>query len=216
LGSAPLGLIVEGGSDSALKYIFIKSIAFGSPAFNSGKFMKGDQLVMVGSECLIGLTLLQANKVLERAPAVVELVAQRKESVKQSPPLALRSEVRGSKEASGDAIKVAEEVGDEQNENRSLLDISREEEDWMTESLPTPKKEQDDSRPKFRRSTSQSDVWMMDSGTTTSLGYASAMPHTSLSTSWNVSRPGLPIHYFTEASSAHNNCRYPQIKGLKC
>ena len=55
--------------------------------------MKGDQLVMVGEECLIGMSLLQAKQVLERAPVLVELVAQRKEPIKQLPTLTPTEEV---------------------------------------------------------------------------------------------------------------------------
>ncbi len=41
--------------------------------------------MMVGDECLIGLTTAEARKVLERADGNVEIVAQRKESPRQTP-----------------------------------------------------------------------------------------------------------------------------------
>ena len=216
-GSASLGLIIEGGSESSLKYIFIKSIAFGSPAFSSGNFMKGDQLVMVGSECLIGMSLLQAKQVLEQAPGIVEVVAQRKESVKQSPPLAPKSARKG--ESSGHVpLKPGktEERRVEAENNIGQSDKEKEKEMQFTESLPLPQNSslslQKDDRekqftelflplaqsssqpPLFRRSTSQTDMWMMEtgSGASTSLGYAST---TNLSASLNISRPGLLLCY---------------------
>lgn len=74
----PLGLNIEGGCNTPLKYIRIKSLSPSSAAFNCGKLRAGDQLVMVGDECLIGLTFRKANLVLRRAPSTVEVIAQRK------------------------------------------------------------------------------------------------------------------------------------------
>ena len=157
--------------------------------------MKGDQLVMVGSECLIGMSLRQAKQVLEKAPGIVEVVAQRKESLKQSPPLVPKSEAgKENGESSRNAKMLKqEETREEAEEKKRLQDKDRETQ--FTEFLPTPQKQQHDSSqpPRFRRSTSQSDMWTMEagSGASTSLGYAST---TNLSASLNISRPGLQTH----------------------
>ena len=84
-GELPLGFTIEGGSDTPLKYVYIQSISVGSPASNSGLFTRGDQIVMVGDQCLIGKTHQEAKKILETAPSSVEIVAQRKQSPKQVP-----------------------------------------------------------------------------------------------------------------------------------
>ena len=70
-----LGFEIEGGSDT---YIYIKSIAHNSPASNCGQFNVGDQLVMVGDTCLIGMSYAEAKQALDLAPGTVEVVAQRK------------------------------------------------------------------------------------------------------------------------------------------
>ena len=179
-GSAPLGLVLEGGTDSLLQYVFIQSIAFGSPAFNCGQFKRGDQLVMVGSECLIGMSLLQAKRVLEEAPSVVELVVQRKESAKQSPPLPLKAEEhRGA--TSGVKSPAASEREEKTEDDEKRREVTQREEQ-LAGSLRAP----DEPRRKVSRSISHSDV----SGSTfaTSLGYA--MASTNLNTSWNVAMSG--------------------------
>ena len=84
-GELPLGFTIEGGSDTPLKYVYIQSLSMGSPASNSGLFSRGDQIVMVGEHCLIGMTHQEARKILETAPSSVEIVAQRKQSPKQTP-----------------------------------------------------------------------------------------------------------------------------------
>lgn len=84
-GGRPLGFTIEGGSDTHLKYIYIQSLSIGSPASNSGLFARGDQLVMVGDQCLIGVTNQEARRILDTAPNSVEIVAQRKQSPKQVP-----------------------------------------------------------------------------------------------------------------------------------
>lgn len=73
-----LGFQIEGGSDTPLKYIYIKSLIRDSPAFNCGRFNDGDQLVMFGDTCFIGLSYAEATHVLDVAPATVKVVAQRK------------------------------------------------------------------------------------------------------------------------------------------
>ena len=182
-GTAPLGLILEGGSDSSLNYIFIQSIAFGSPAFNSGQFMKGDQLVMVGDECLIGMSLLQAKRVLERAPAFVELVAQRKEQVKQS----TAAEVDGGSRRVLAARKMKRGEGDGDSENESK-DERREEK--LTGPLMHSEKSTE-SRKQLSHFTSYTDTVKPTSSVSTSLAYATSNPN--LNTSWNVSVSGIYI-----------------------
>lgn len=73
-----LGFDIEGGSDTPLKYICIKSIVPNSPAFESGCFREGDQLVTIGTACLIGVTFNEAQHILSRAPKNVKVIAQRK------------------------------------------------------------------------------------------------------------------------------------------
>jgi len=77
--------MIEGGSDTNLKYVFIKSLILGSPASNSGRLNRGDQLVMIGDVCLIGMNHQDAKRTIEQAPESVEVVVQRKESPRQSP-----------------------------------------------------------------------------------------------------------------------------------
>ena len=87
-----LGIEIEGGSDTPLQYIRIKSLMEGSPAHACGLFRLGDQLVMIGQECIIGTTLKQAREVLRQAPAIVQVIAQRK---KPSQPLTRTSPRQG-------------------------------------------------------------------------------------------------------------------------
>ena len=83
-GKNSLGIEIEGGTDTPLQYVYISRIIPGSPAFESGVFRKGDQLVMVGEECMIGLTHREALQVINKAKEMVEVVAQRKESPRQT------------------------------------------------------------------------------------------------------------------------------------
>ena len=94
---SPLGFHIEGGSDTPLKYICIQSLEPGTPASACKQFQPGDQLVIVGDSCLIGLTLKEAKSILASAPAKVEVIAQRKvqESVMQSPLTIPNTPVRG-------------------------------------------------------------------------------------------------------------------------
>ncbi len=80
----PLGIEIEGGIDTPLQYVYITQLIPGSPAFECGVFRKGDQLVVVGNECIIGLTHKEALDILKKAKTIVEVVAQRKESPKQA------------------------------------------------------------------------------------------------------------------------------------
>ena len=73
-----VGFEIEGGSDTPLMYVYIKSLVLDSPAHICGQFNQGDQLIMVGDACLIGMTHYDAKQILESAPATVEVVAQRK------------------------------------------------------------------------------------------------------------------------------------------
>ena len=99
-----LGLEIEGGSDTSLKYTYINSLVPNSPAWQIGMFREGDQLVMVGDECLIGMTTAEAKRVLERVKGNVEIVAQRKESPWQTPnvtPYVSTAEIHSSFQPSG-------------------------------------------------------------------------------------------------------------------
>ncbi len=77
-----MGFEIEGGSETSHTYIYVKSLVPGSSAYSS-RFNTGDQLIMVGDVCLIGMTHKEAKQVLDTAPATVEVVAQRKTSFHQ-------------------------------------------------------------------------------------------------------------------------------------
>ena len=83
-GNKHLGLEIEGGMDTPLQYVYISHLVPGSPAFECGAFRKGDQLVMVGDECVMGMTNLEAEKIIKNASGSFEVVVQRKESPKQT------------------------------------------------------------------------------------------------------------------------------------
>ena len=78
LPGATLGFQIEGGSDTPLQYIYIKGLDKNSPACKCGQFNTGDQLVMIGDTCLIGVSLNEAQDILLSAPSPVQVVAQRK------------------------------------------------------------------------------------------------------------------------------------------
>ena len=151
---------------------------------------RGDQLVMVGSECLIGMSLLQAKQVLEQAPPVVELVAQRKESPKQSPALAPKTEAR--------AQRIGREESREDVEKRGKSEKIEVPSFPVTE-LPTPpsplpppptsgKTGELRPAPQFSQTISQSEMQTRLSTISTSLAYATG--NVNLNASWNVSMSG--------------------------
>ena len=75
---------MEGGSDTALKNIYIASLKPRSAAFINGQLQRGDQILMCGNECLVGVTSLEAWDILNKAPLIVEIVvARKKESITQ-------------------------------------------------------------------------------------------------------------------------------------
>ena len=74
-----LGFIIEGGSDSPLKYICIKSIDPNTPASECGQFRQGDQMVMFGDSCLIGVSCHEARMIMNKIITPnVEVIVQRK------------------------------------------------------------------------------------------------------------------------------------------
>ena len=77
-GGEDLGLQVAGGSDSPLQYVYICGLVPQSPAALCGRFRPGDQLVMCGEDCVMGMTCKEAREVLRCAPSTVEVVVQRK------------------------------------------------------------------------------------------------------------------------------------------
>ena len=173
--------------DSQLQYVFIKSIAFGSPAFHSGQFARGDQLVMVGSECLIGMSLLQAKQVLEQAPPVVELVAQRKESPKQSPALAPKMEARAQRIGREESREDVEKRGKSEKIEVPSLPVT--ELPTPPSPLPPPPKTGElRPAPQFSQTISQSEMQTRLSTISTSLAYATG--NVNLNASWNVSMSG--------------------------
>ena len=75
---------MEGGSDTDLKNIYIASLKPRSAAFINGQLQRGDQIIMCGNECLVGVTSLEAWDILNKAPLIVEIVvARKKESITQ-------------------------------------------------------------------------------------------------------------------------------------
>lgn len=80
----PLGIEIEGGMDTPLQYVYISHLTTGSPAFECGVFRKGDQLVVIGDECIIGLTHKETLNILKKVKGTIEVVAQRKESPQQT------------------------------------------------------------------------------------------------------------------------------------
>ncbi len=107
----PLGIEIEGGMDTSLQYVFISHLTPGSPAFECGVFRKGDQLVVVGEECIIGLTHKQTLDILNKAKGTVEVVVQRKESPKQArtPPPSLPV-AKDDKDTTKQTVNKAKEV----------------------------------------------------------------------------------------------------------
>lgn len=84
-GGENLGLEIEGGMDTPLQYVYIHRLLPGLPALECGAFRDGDQLVMVGEECVIGLTNQEAERVVKQASGSFDIVVQRKASPKQTP-----------------------------------------------------------------------------------------------------------------------------------
>lgn len=60
------GLELHGGADTPLNYIYVQSVLPYSPADRSGVIRPGDQLIMIGNECFIGLTNRDALKLYEK------------------------------------------------------------------------------------------------------------------------------------------------------
>ncbi len=67
-----------------MQNIYISSLKPGSCAFNCGQFQRGDQIVMCGEECLVGVTSVDAWDILSKTPQKVEFVLTRR---KEIPPL---------------------------------------------------------------------------------------------------------------------------------
>ena len=76
-GSSILGLTIEGGSDTPLSCIYIKSISPGSPAAQCGNLRVGDQILMVNDECLVGITNAAALNILRQTPPLFDVVVSR-------------------------------------------------------------------------------------------------------------------------------------------
>ena len=137
----------------------------------------------MGSECLIGMTLSEAKRVLERAPPVVEIVAQRKES-KQSPTLETKTEITG-KQQKKRRIGISEP---------SNYDVHEKENQQQKEKLFTTEPYIVSSLKNLdlRQATPASQEEMQPSNfISTSLIYAASS--TSLNTSWNASMSGKAV-----------------------
>ena len=56
-----MGLIIKGGIDTPSQYIFIEDLVKGSMAETNGRLRRGDQIIMLGEECLVGMDSQQAQ-----------------------------------------------------------------------------------------------------------------------------------------------------------
>ena len=74
---ASFGIEVEGGSDTPLQNVYISKLHPSSPADNSC-LKVGDQLMMCGKECVVGVTGVEAWDILRRAPLTADVVVARK------------------------------------------------------------------------------------------------------------------------------------------
>ena len=74
----PLGIEVEGGVDTPLQYIYVKSLQPGSVSEASGLLKHGDQLISCGEAMLVGVTSVEAWDILNQAPPTVKITAARK------------------------------------------------------------------------------------------------------------------------------------------
>lgn len=72
-----MGIEHEGGSDTELQNIYITGFKEGSPTDNT-QLRIGDQIIMCGKKCLIGVTNVEAWDILREAPLTVEVVVSRK------------------------------------------------------------------------------------------------------------------------------------------
>ena len=73
-----LGIELEGGIDTSLQYLYIKSFQPGSESEKSGHLKRGDQLISCGEKMLIGVSSVEAWSILNEAPLTVKIVAARK------------------------------------------------------------------------------------------------------------------------------------------
>lgn len=72
------GIDLEGGSDTPLQNVYINKLHPLSPADSDGHLKVGDQVVMCGKECFVGVTSVEAWDILRRAPLTVDIVVARK------------------------------------------------------------------------------------------------------------------------------------------
>ena len=80
----PLGIVIQGGSDMPQQYVYIHSIQPGSPADECHTLRHGDQLIMCGDKCLVGLTWKEAQGIMNAAPERLTIIAQRKQQSKST------------------------------------------------------------------------------------------------------------------------------------
>ena len=65
------------------QYVYVHTVVPGSPADQSKKLKVGDQLVMMGTECLVGLTWKEAQSIINSVPEKFLIIAQRKTASSQ-------------------------------------------------------------------------------------------------------------------------------------
>ncbi|XP_071845657.1 uncharacterized protein [Apostichopus japonicus] len=74
----PLGIRIEGGSDTVKQCIYVKRLAINSAALKSGRLKKGDQLLDVDGKCMVGITHGEAmNILLDHASGPLHMVIAR-------------------------------------------------------------------------------------------------------------------------------------------
>ncbi|XP_022779810.1 multiple PDZ domain protein-like isoform X3 [Stylophora pistillata] len=92
---SPTGLgfaVVEGpGFGGGQTGIYVKDITEGGSAQKDGRLTKGDQLIAVDNQPIVGLTHAEAVAILKRTKGKVSLVVARKQAPSGSPPAAARA-----------------------------------------------------------------------------------------------------------------------------
>lgn len=76
----PLGINIKGGMETALNAVYIANIIPLTVAQRCGRLRVDDQILMLGNECLVGVTAAEANSILLKAAkeGVVEVCVCRR------------------------------------------------------------------------------------------------------------------------------------------
>ena len=77
----PLGVDIEGGSDTECPYIRISAIKCGSVADRCGMLRVGDELLEIDQHLMVGTTHREAIDVLGHISSPITLTVQRRENL---------------------------------------------------------------------------------------------------------------------------------------